>query len=114
MVDWLPWNHTFGANHNFNLVLRHAGTLYIDGGRPVPGLIEQTVRNLREVSPTIYFNVPGGLRGAAAASRSATTRWRDASSRGCALSSMPARRCRRTCGRGWRTSRCAPSASACR
>jgi feruloyl-CoA synthase len=61
MMDWLPWNHTFGANHNFNLVLRHAGALYIDGGRPVPGLIEQTVRNLREVSPTIYFNVPAGF-----------------------------------------------------
>jgi feruloyl-CoA synthase len=60
LLDWLPWNHTFGANHNFNLVLRHAGTLYIDGGRPVPGLIEQTVRNLGEVSPTIYFNVPAG------------------------------------------------------
>src|SRR5690349_17748614 len=44
LLDWLPWNHTFGANHNFNLVLRHAGTLFIDGGRPVPGLIEQTVR----------------------------------------------------------------------
>jgi feruloyl-CoA synthase len=60
LVDWLPWNHTFGANHNFNLVLRHAGTLFIDGGRPVPGLIDETVRNLAEVSPTIYFNVPAG------------------------------------------------------
>lgn len=60
LLDWLPWNHTFGANHNFNLVLRHAGALYIDGGRPVPGLIEQTVKNLSEVSPTIYFNVPAG------------------------------------------------------
>ncbi|MGE0035482.1 MAG: feruloyl-CoA synthase [Xanthobacteraceae bacterium] len=60
LLDWLPWNHTFGANHNFNLVLRHAGTLFIDGGRPVPGLIEQTVRNLGEISPTIYFNVPAG------------------------------------------------------
>jgi len=60
LVDWLPWNHTFGANHNFNLVLRHAGTLYVDGGRPLPGLIEQTVRNLAEISPTIYFNVPAG------------------------------------------------------
>jgi feruloyl-CoA synthase len=60
LLDWLPWNHTFGANHNFNLVLRHAGTLFIDGGRPLPGLIEQTVRNLGEVSPTIYFNVPAG------------------------------------------------------
>ena len=61
LMDWLPWNHTYGANHNFNMVLRHAGTLYIDGGRPVPGLIEQTVRNLGEVSPTIYFNVPAGF-----------------------------------------------------
>ena len=60
LLDWLPWNHTFGANHNFNLVLRHAGTMFIDSGRPVPGLIEETVRNLAEVSPTIYFNVPAG------------------------------------------------------
>ncbi|MFL6970600.1 MAG: feruloyl-CoA synthase [Xanthobacteraceae bacterium] len=60
LVDWLPWNHTFGGNHNFNLVLRHAGTLYLDGGKPMPGLIEQTVRNLTEVSPTICFNVPVG------------------------------------------------------
>jgi feruloyl-CoA synthase len=60
MLDWLPWNHTFGANHNFNLVLRHAGALFIDDGRPVGSLIEATVRNLREVSPTIYFNVPAG------------------------------------------------------
>jgi feruloyl-CoA synthase len=60
LLDWLPWNHTFGANHNFNLVLRHAGTLFIDGGKPLPGLIEETVRNLADVSPTIYFNVPAG------------------------------------------------------
>src|SRR5215472_3167441 len=60
LLDWLPWNHTFGANHNFNLVLRHAGALYIDGGKPVPGLIDETVRNLGEVSPTVYFNVPAG------------------------------------------------------
>jgi feruloyl-CoA synthase len=60
LLDWLPWNHTFGANHNFNLVLRHAGTLYIDAGKPVPGLIDETVRNLGEVSPTVYFNVPAG------------------------------------------------------
>src|SRR5690606_17465232 len=58
LVDWLPWNHTFGGNHNINLVLRHGGTLYIDGGRPMPGLFEQTVANLREIAPTIYFNVP--------------------------------------------------------
>src|SRR5215470_16418145 len=61
LVDWLPWNHTFGANHNFNLVLRHAGTLYIDGGKPVPALVGESVRNLSEVSPTVYFNVPAGF-----------------------------------------------------
>ncbi|HEX2652867.1 MAG TPA: feruloyl-CoA synthase [Xanthobacteraceae bacterium] len=60
LVDWLPWNHTFGGNHNFNMVLRHAGTLYIDAGKPVPALVGETVRNLTEVSPTIYFNVPAG------------------------------------------------------
>ncbi|MBO0753489.1 MAG: feruloyl-CoA synthase, partial [Bradyrhizobiaceae bacterium] len=60
LVDWLPWNHTFGGNHNFNLVLRHAGTLYIDGGKPVPALLGETVRNLAEISPTVYFNVPAG------------------------------------------------------
>jgi len=60
LVDWLPWNHTFGGNHNFNMVLRHAGTLYIDGGRPLPALIDATVRNLTEISPTVYFNVPAG------------------------------------------------------
>ena len=60
VVDWLPWNHTFGANHNFNLVLRNGGTMYVDGGKPVPGLVETTVRNLKEVAPTMYFNVPRG------------------------------------------------------
>ena len=60
LVDWLPWNHTFGGNHNFNMVLNQGGTLYIDGGKPAPGLVEQTVKNLAEISPTIYFNVPMG------------------------------------------------------
>ncbi len=60
LVDWLPWSHTFGANHNFNLVLAHGGALYIDEGRPMPGLIEKTIRNLREIQPTLYFNVPRG------------------------------------------------------
>jgi feruloyl-CoA synthase len=61
LMDWLPWNHTFGGNHNFNLVLRNAGTFYIDGGKPVPALVGETVRNLSEISPTIYFNVPAGF-----------------------------------------------------
>jgi feruloyl-CoA synthase len=60
LVDWLPWNHTFGGNHNFNLALRHAGTLHIDGGKPLPALVAETVRNLAEISPTVYFNVPAG------------------------------------------------------
>ena len=61
LLDWLPWSHTFGGNHNFNLALRAGGTLFIDAGRPVQGLIEQTVANLRDVSPTTYFNVPAGF-----------------------------------------------------
>lgn len=61
IVDWLPWNHTFGANHNFNLVLWHGGTLYIDAGKPLPGRIETSVANLREVPSTIHFNVPRGF-----------------------------------------------------
>jgi feruloyl-CoA synthase len=60
IVDWLPWSHTFGGNHNFNLALRNGGTLYIDGGKPAPGLFETTVRNLREVPSTLHFNVPRG------------------------------------------------------
>jgi feruloyl-CoA synthase len=59
-LDWLPWNHTFGGNHNLGMALRHGGAIYIDAGRPAPGLIEQTVANLKEISPTIYFNVPAG------------------------------------------------------
>jgi feruloyl-CoA synthase len=61
LLDWLPWSHTFGANHNFNMVLAHGGSLHIDEGRPAPGLIEHTVRNLREVQPNFYFNVPRGF-----------------------------------------------------
>jgi len=61
IVDWLPWNHTFGSNHNFGLVLDNGGSLYIDEGRPLPGAIEATVRNLRDIAPTVYFNVPKGF-----------------------------------------------------
>jgi feruloyl-CoA synthase len=61
VVDWLPWSHTFGGNHNFNLVLRNGGTLYIDGGKPAPGLVEVTAQNLKEVAPNMYFNVPRGF-----------------------------------------------------
>ena len=61
IVDWLPWNHTFGGNFCFNVMLRNGGTLYIDNGKPAPGLAELTAKNLREISPTMYFNVPRGF-----------------------------------------------------
>jgi len=60
VVDWLPWSHTFGGNHNFNLVLVNGGSLYIDDGNPTPPGASKTARNLREIAPTIYFNVPKG------------------------------------------------------
>jgi feruloyl-CoA synthase len=61
LVDWLPWNHVFGGTHNTGIALYNGGTLYIDDGKPTPGGIKETLRNLREISPTIYFNVPKGL-----------------------------------------------------
>jgi len=60
IVDWLPWSHTFGGNHNVNMMLTNGGTLYVDGGRPAPGMFGQTIANLADVRPTIYFNVPAG------------------------------------------------------
>ena len=60
ICDWLPWSHTFGANHNLNLVLRNGGTMYIDGGRPTPDRLGITVQNLVDVRPTMAFNVPAG------------------------------------------------------
>jgi feruloyl-CoA synthase len=61
LVDWLPWNHTFGGNHNIGITLYNGGTLYIDEGKPTPALIGETLRNLREIAPTLYFNVPKGF-----------------------------------------------------
>jgi feruloyl-CoA synthase len=61
LVDWLPWNHTFGGNHNVGIVLYNGGTLYIDEGKPTPKGMAETLRNLREISPTVYFNVPKGF-----------------------------------------------------
>lgn len=60
LVDWLPWNHTFGGNFTFNMVLTHGGTLHIDDGKPTAPLIGRTVENLRATAPTAYFNVPAG------------------------------------------------------
>ena len=67
VLDWMPWNHTMGGNAAFNPVLVDGGTLYIDDGRPMPGQLEETIRNLREVSPTYYANVPAGYAALAAA-----------------------------------------------
>ena len=61
LVDWLPWNHTFGGNKNIGLALYHGGTVFIDEGKPTAAGIGETLRNLREISPTVYFNVPTGF-----------------------------------------------------
>ncbi len=61
LVDWPPWNHTFGGNHDFFLVLYHGGTMYINDGKPTPQLIGETIRNLTEIAPTVYYDVPIGL-----------------------------------------------------
>jgi feruloyl-CoA synthase len=66
-LDWMPWNHTMGGNALFNPVLTEGGTLYIDDGRPVPGQFDETLRNLHEISPTYYANVPAGYAALAAA-----------------------------------------------
>jgi feruloyl-CoA synthase len=60
VVDWLPWSHTFGGSHNLNMMLVNGGTLYVDAGRPAPGLFSKTLANIADVPPTIYFNVPAG------------------------------------------------------
>src|SRR4029077_18715948 len=67
IVDWLPWHHAFGGNAQFNGILSVAGTLYIDTGRPVPGLFEATIENLREISPTSFGCVPAAFGALAAA-----------------------------------------------
>jgi feruloyl-CoA synthase len=67
LVDWLPWNHTFGGNHNFGMVVYNGGTLYIDDGKPTPALMGETLRNLREIAPSVYFNVPTGFEAIALA-----------------------------------------------
>ena len=61
LVDWLPWSHTFGANHNLNIVLFNGGTMYIDDGKPAPPLFPRTLAALRDIAPTVYFNVPAGF-----------------------------------------------------
>ena len=60
-LDWMPWNHTFGGNADVGVILCHGGTMYLDNGKPAPGLVEHTAANLREVAPTLYLNVPRGF-----------------------------------------------------
>jgi hypothetical protein len=106
LLDWLPWSHTFGGNHNVNLVLRSGGTLYIDDGRPLPGAIDRTIAHLREVQPTVYFNVPRGYEMMLPALEP-TTSWRATSSARCAWCSTPAPACRCRPGSGWKPWRAA-------
>ncbi|WP_426139520.1 feruloyl-CoA synthase [Pseudomonas sp. DWP3-1-2] len=60
LVDWLPWNHTFGGSHNVGIVLYNGGTFYLDDGKPTVQGFAETLRNLKEVSPTAYLTVPKG------------------------------------------------------
>jgi feruloyl-CoA synthase len=69
LVDWLPWHHTFGGNHNIGIVVYNGGSLYLDEGRPIPGAFAESVRNLHDVAPTIYLNVPKGYEELALALR---------------------------------------------
>ena len=103
LVDWLPWNHTFGGNHNFNMVLRNGGTLYIDEGKPVPALIGRTVANLKEISPTFYLNVPRGYAALLDHLEADADRGTNSSSASICCSMRP-RHCRRACGTGSRSS----------
>jgi feruloyl-CoA synthase len=61
LCDWLPWNHTFAGNHDFGLVLNNGGSYYIDDGRPSAAAIDATIRNLDDVQPNIFLNVPRGF-----------------------------------------------------
>ncbi|HSV45449.1 MAG TPA: feruloyl-CoA synthase, partial [Ramlibacter sp.] len=73
LIDWLPWNHTFGGNHNVGLTIYNGGTLYIDDGKPTAALMAETLRNLREIAPTVYFNVPTGFEAIANAMKTDDT-----------------------------------------
>ena len=114
LLDWLPWNHTFGGNHNFNLVLRHAGTLFIDGGRPVPGADRRDRAQPRRDIAHDLFQRAGRLRGAAAVSR--TRRGAGALVFRQAAADLLCRRraAAGPVGRGSKRCRCARPASACR
>ena len=112
LLDWLPWNHTFGGSHNLGLVLATAASLYIDDGRPTPTGIAETLRNLREISPTVYFNVPKGFEMLAPHLRDDAAAARRRSIGDCARTSSPARRWRNTPGTCSMPHRCASGAAA--
>jgi len=99
LLDWLPWNHTFGGNYTFNIALYNGGSLYIDEGKPLPGAIEATVRNLRDVAPTVYFNVRASKCWCPISGQSGpSARNSSASSKSC---SMQAPACRNTSVTSW-------------
>ena len=110
LVDWLPWHHTFGGNHNVGIVVYNGGSLYLDEGRPMAGAFAESVRNLREVAPTIYLNVPKGYEELVRAFRR-SPRWRPSSSPVCRSSSMPRPVCRSMSPTSWSRSPSRPAAS---
>ena len=111
IVDWSPWHHTAGGNHNFGFVLYNGGTLYIDEGKPTPGAIETTVKNLREIATNWYFTVPKGYEALLPFFR-ADARCEKRSSAGSKCCGSPARRCRSRCSTKCRSSRARPAGSA--
>ena len=112
LVDWLPWHHTAGGNHNFGIVLYNGGTLYIDEGKPLPGLIETTARQPARNRADHLLQRAAGLRGAAAVPARRRSAAQDRSSAGWASCSTPPPCCRSPCGRPTRSSRWRPAASA--
>ena len=112
ILDWAPWHHTAGGNHDVGLVLYNGGTFYIDDGKPMPGAIEETVRNLREIAPTWYFNVPKGYEALLPYLRDGRRLARETSSAASRCCGSPARRWRSMCSTRSRSWRCRPAASA--
>ena len=114
VVDWLPWNHTFGGNHNIGLTLFNGGSMYLDKGKPMPGGIEETVKNLRQISPTVYFNVPKGYEALLPYLCATMPPYAKPSSIGCTRCSSPARRSPRMSGTNSTSFRTSRPARGCR
>jgi Acyl-CoA synthetases (AMP-forming)/AMP-acid ligases II len=111
IVDWSPWHHTAGGNHNFGFVLYNGGTLYIDEGKPTPGAIETTVKNLREIATNWYFTVPKGYEALLPFFR-ADARLRETFFSRLKVLWFAGRRCRSRCSTKCRSWRSRPAASA--